>query len=111
MTIYPPANTVIFGVAAETSVLRLAEAAGAPVAHIFEVCEDPSWFGEPFFISQRIAGETLPKRILRLTAADPALGPRIGAKFGRGFAAIHSVPASGHPNRSADPSTWRPRRT
>lgn len=108
VTIYPPANTVIFGVVAETSVLRLAEAAGAPVAHVFEVCEDPSWFGEPFFISQRIAGETLPKRILRMTAADPALGLRIGAQLGRGFAAIHSVPATAAPEQIRRPSDVHP---
>src|SRR4051794_1537939 len=76
VTIYPPAGAAIFGVEAETGALRLAEAAGAPVAHVFEVCTDPSWFGEPFFISQRIQGGSLPRSILRLVAADDTLGDR-----------------------------------
>jgi len=93
VTIYPPAGTVIFGVEAETSALRLAEAAGAPVAHVHEVCDDPRWFGEPFFISTRMAGDSLPRNILRMVAQDPTLGPRIGAQLGSAFAAIHAVRA------------------
>ncbi len=93
VTVYPPADVVIFGVEAETGALRLAEAAGAPVAHVFEVCEDTSWFGEPFFISQRMPGVSLPKDILRLVAAHEGLGERMGRQVGAGFAAIHSVPA------------------
>ena len=91
VTIYPPAGTVILGVEAETGALRLAEAAGAPVAHVHEVCPDPSWFGEPFFISTRIEGDSLPRNILRRVAAQPSLGTRIGAQLGTAFAAIHKV--------------------
>jgi aminoglycoside phosphotransferase (APT) family kinase protein len=93
LTIYPPAGTVIFGVEAETGALRLAESAGAPVAHVHEVCADPTWFGEPFFISTRIEGESLPRNVLRLVAAHPGLGERIGAQLGTAFAAIHAVDA------------------
>lgn len=97
VTIYPPAGTVIFGVEAETGALRLAEAAGAPVAHVEAVCEDTSWFGEPFFISTRVRGVSLPRAILRLIEADPTLGARVGAQLGRAFAAIHDVPATATP--------------
>jgi aminoglycoside phosphotransferase (APT) family kinase protein len=97
VTIYPPADVVIFGVQDETAALRLAEKAGAPVPHVYEVCEDPSWFGEPFFISERVFGESLPRNILRLVAANEGLGERMGAQIGRGFAAIHSVPATDCP--------------
>jgi aminoglycoside phosphotransferase (APT) family kinase protein len=93
LTIYPPAGAVIFGVEAETGALRLAEEAGAPVAHVHEVCNDPSWFGEPFFVSTRMPGDSLPRNILRLVAQDPQLGPRIGAQLGAAFAAIHAVDA------------------
>jgi aminoglycoside phosphotransferase (APT) family kinase protein len=103
VTIYPPAEAVIFGVEAEAAVLRLGEAAGAPVAHVYEVGTDPSWFGEPFFISQRIPGETLAPRILRLAAATPGLGERIGAQLGRGFAGIHRVAATDAPEQVRRP--------
>lgn len=98
VTIYPPAGTVIVGVEAETGALRLAEAAGAPVAHVHEVCPDPEWFGEPFFISSRVPGDSLPRNILRMVAADPALGARIGAQLGAAFAAIHAVDAADTPD-------------
>ncbi len=98
LTIYPPAGTVILGVELETAALRLAEAAGAPVAHVYEVCTDDSWFGEPFFISSRIEGDSLPRNILRRIAADASLGPRIGAQLGTAFAAIHAVDATALPD-------------
>ena len=97
VTIYPPAGTTIFGVEAETAALALAEAAGAPVAHVFAACTDPSWFGEPFFISQRIFGETLPRNVLRLTDTTDGLGDRVGRQLGAAFAAIHRVPAADCP--------------
>ncbi|MDH4145221.1 MAG: phosphotransferase family protein [Acidimicrobiia bacterium] len=98
VTIYPPAGTVLFGVEAETDTLRLAERAGAPVAHVHEVCTDSSWFGEPFFISSRVEGETLPKRVLRtIEAAGPDQGERVAAQLGRAFAAIHRVDATEAP--------------
>ena len=103
VTIYPPAGIVTSGIEAETGSLVLAEAAGAPVAHVFEVCLDPSWFGEPFFISQRIFGESLPRGILRLVAADETLGETMARQLGRGFAAIHSVPADRCPEGTRRP--------
>ncbi|MPY93374.1 MAG: phosphotransferase [Acidimicrobiia bacterium] len=111
VTIYPPADVVIFGVHDETGALRLAEAANAPVPHVFEVCDDPSWFGEPFFISQRVFGESLPRSILRLVAADDSLGERVGAQIGRGFAAIHSVPATDCPETIRRPLDVAPSAT
>ncbi len=103
LTIYPPAGTVIFGVEAETEALRLAEAAGAPVAHVFEVCTDGGWFGEPFFISSRIPGDSLPRNILRRVAQDPTLGARVGSQLGTAFAAIHAVDGADAP---ADLRRW-----
>ncbi len=97
VTIYPPAGAVLFGVESETTVLRLAEAAGAPVAHVYEVCTDPTRFGEPFFISSRVRGDSLPRNLLRMVAADDTLGPRIGRQLGAAFAAIHRTPGSATP--------------
>lgn len=108
VTIYPPAGTVIYGIESETGALRLAEEAGAPVAHVYEVCTDPSWFGEPFFISSRIFGESLPRGILRLVAADDTLGERMGRQVGAGFAAIHSVPADACPEAMRRPLDQHP---
>ncbi|MDY7106302.1 MAG: phosphotransferase family protein [Actinomycetota bacterium] len=103
LTIYPPPDTVIFGVQTETEALRLVEKAGAPVAHVHELSDDTSWFGEPFFISSRIEGETVPRRILRQIGDDRELGERIGAQLGRAFASIHSVPATDAPEELRPP--------
>ncbi len=97
LTVYPPSDVVIFGVEAETGALRLAEAAGAPVPHVHEVCPDATWFGEPFFISSRVEGDSLPRNILRKVAATPGLGERVGAQLGAAFAAIHAVDAAAAP--------------
>lgn len=108
VTIYPPAGAWIFGVDAEAGALRLAEASGAPVAHVYEVCEDPSWFGQPFFISQRIFGESLPRNVLRLLDHDSELGAAMGVQLGRAFAAIHSVPATRCPEAIQRPTDVAP---
>ena len=82
----------------EASGIRLAEAAGMPVPHIHAVCTDPAFVGGPFFIGTRIAGETIPRRVLRLVEATPGLGPRLGRQCGQALARLHAVsPEQAHP--------------
>ncbi|MFN0089579.1 MAG: phosphotransferase family protein [Acidimicrobiales bacterium] len=97
LTIPPPADTVIFGVEAEADALRLAEAVGAPVPHVHEVCPDPALFGAPFFVSSRLEGETVPRRVLRLVDAVEGLGPRLAAQAAAALARLHSAPAQDAP--------------
>ncbi len=75
----------------EASGIRLAEAAGMPVPHIHATGSDPAFVGGPFFIGTRIAGETIPRRVLRLIEATPGLGPRLGRQCGEALARLHTV--------------------
>jgi len=109
LTISPPADTMVLGIVEETTALRLAEQKGAPVPHLFEMSEDPAWFGRPFFISGRVEGETVPRRVLRLVE-EHGIGELVGAQAGAAMARIHSVPVHDVPEPlrrepDRDPST------
>jgi aminoglycoside phosphotransferase (APT) family kinase protein len=47
---------------------------------------------EGVIVTARVAGESIPRRILRLSAANPALGPRLARDCARSLAALHSLP-------------------
>lgn len=79
----------------EFRLLRAAYAHAVPVPRVYWCSDDPSILGAPFFLMDRIDGETIPRRLLR----DPALaGARAGmaAQFGRIVAAIHGIDRVGH---------------
>jgi aminoglycoside phosphotransferase (APT) family kinase protein len=75
-----------------------------PAPHVHAVCEDASFVGGPFFVTTRVPGETIPRQVLRLVAADPALGPRLARQCGEALAKLHAAdPAGAHP-RIAKPA-------
>jgi aminoglycoside phosphotransferase (APT) family kinase protein len=99
-TIIPSAAVQIMPIEVEASNLRLAESAGMPAPHVFAVCHDPSFVGGPFFVTARVAGESIPRQILRLVEATPGLGPRLARQCGEALARLHAVdpdPAKAHP--------------
>ncbi len=49
----------------EARVLRAAADAGVPVPEVHWGSNDPAVLGSPFFLMERLAGETLPRRLLR----------------------------------------------
>jgi aminoglycoside phosphotransferase (APT) family kinase protein len=88
----------IMGIETEAATLKLAEAAGVAVAHVHAVCADPAYVGGPFFVTSQIAGETIPRQILRLVDATPGLGQKIARDIGASFARLHALdPALAHP--------------
>ena len=97
VTIIPNAALQLLPIEVEASHLRLAEAAGMPAPHVYAVCDDPSWLGGPFFVTARVAGETIPRQVLRLVAADAALGPRLARQCGEALARLHAADPGAHP--------------
>jgi aminoglycoside phosphotransferase (APT) family kinase protein len=88
----------IMTIETEAETLRLAEAAGVAVPHVHAVCMDPAYVGGPFFVTTQIAGETIPRQVLRLVEATPGLGANIGRGIGASFAKLHAIdPATVHP--------------
>ena len=102
-TITPNVAMQVMAAEVEASCLQLAEAAGAPAPHIHGVSSDPSFVGGPFFITSRVDGETIPRRVLRLVEAHAGLGERLGYQCGEALARLHSVDTS-----KASPALARP---
>jgi aminoglycoside phosphotransferase (APT) family kinase protein len=97
-TIIPNAAIQVMPMSVEASSLRLAEAAGAPAPHVHAASDDATILGGPFFLTSRIDGETIPRRVLRLVAENDGLGAKIAHQCGEALACIHSVdPKETHP--------------
>jgi aminoglycoside phosphotransferase (APT) family kinase protein len=90
LTMIPSAAIQLLDVAGESAVRTLAERAGVPVPHVHHVCADESVLGGPFFISTAVAGETVPRRVLRLVE-QTGVGPRVVAQLGDAMARLHAV--------------------
>ncbi len=91
VTAIPNANIELTPIVLEAQTIRTAEAAGVPVAHVVLDSDDASYLGGGFFITDRIEGETVPRRVLRLVARC-GNGDAIAARLGRALAALHAVP-------------------
>ncbi|MEV0347470.1 phosphotransferase family protein [Nonomuraea sp. NPDC050680] len=75
--------------ASEATLMRAAAEAGVPVPRIVAA-------GEAYILMTRVAGETIPRRILREEAYAGAR-PRLAAQCGAALAAIHRMPLSALP--------------
>lgn len=74
----------------EFRVLAAAGEAGLPVPRVHWCCTDPGVLGSPFFLMERVQGETIPRRILRDAAFEKARG-RLVARLGEVLAGIHAL--------------------
>lgn len=91
VTAIPNANIELTPIVLEAQTIRTAEDAGVPVAHVVLDSDDASYLGGGFFITGRIDGETVPRRVLRLVARC-GNGDAIAARLGGALAALHAVP-------------------
>ncbi len=91
VTAIPNANIELTPIVLEAQTIRTAEAAGVPVAHVVLDSDEASYLGGGFFITGRIDGETVPRRVLRLVARC-GNGDAIAARLGEALAALHAVP-------------------
>ena len=91
-TVIPTPDMQLVEVEVEADSLRFAEAAGVPVPHVHAVCSDPAYTGGPFFITSRIEGESIPRRVLRLVESHPGLGSALARQSGAALAKLHAAP-------------------
>lgn len=61
----PPGRTGEGDRGVEARVLRVAAEAGVPVPRVHWSCADPAVLDTPFFVMDRVEGETIPRRLLR----------------------------------------------
>jgi aminoglycoside phosphotransferase (APT) family kinase protein len=101
-----PPDEMHAGMLLEARAQRLAAAAGAPVPAVLVADESTATLGTPFLIADFVAGETIPRRILRsLDAADRT---RVLDQCAAALAAIHRADVTGADIPAADPiAQWR----
>ncbi len=89
-TIIPPGETVINSIEAEAGIRSLAEEVGVAVPHVHLQRSDGDLVGGPFMISDFVAGETVPRRVLRLVV-EHGHGERIAHQLGESLARLHAI--------------------
>ena len=101
-TILPTSEIEINPVTAEAAVRDLAERHGVPVPHVHATCTDASYVGGPFFVSERVDGESVPRRVLRLVHAE-GIGERVATQLGEALGHLHAIdPALAPPDLADD---------
>lgn len=109
-TILPTSEIEINPITAEAAVRDLAEANGVPVPHIHATTVDPSYVGGPFFVSDRVDGETIPRRVLRLVQ-ETGIGDKVAEQLGEALGRLHAVDPALAPADLADPGPGDPAAT
>ena len=74
----------------EFRLLRAAAEAGVPVPRVYWCATDSDTLGSPFFLMDRVPGETIPRRLLRdseYAAAREQMAPQLGEILAR----IHAI--------------------
>jgi len=90
LTALPNLDIQIQPMTVEAAVRTLAHEAGVPTPRILGATEDMSYMGGPFFISERIDGETIPRRVLRLVEQH-GIGTKVSEQLGAAFAKLHQI--------------------
>ena len=109
-TILPTAAIELNPITAEAAVRSLAEENGVPVPHIHAVCTDPSFVGGPFFLSDRVDGESVPRRVLRLVHAE-GIGARVAGQLGEALGRLHAIDPARAPGDLIDDRSENPAET
>ena len=89
-TIMPTAAIQLNSVGAEVGVRVLTREYGVPVPEVVAWSEDAAWVGGPFFLSQRVEGETVPRQVLRLVEAE-GIGELVVRQIGDAMARLHAI--------------------
>jgi aminoglycoside phosphotransferase (APT) family kinase protein len=89
-TIIPTAAIQQNPIPAEAAIRTLARANSVPVPATVAVCDDDSFVGGPFFVSELVEGETIPRRVLRLVD-NLGLGDVLAAQVGAACARLHGI--------------------
>lgn len=96
-TIVPTAAIQLLPVPAEAAVRSLVRERGVPVPEVVGWSEDSSWVGGPFFLSERVEGETVPRAVLRLIEQEGS-GDLVASQLGAALAHLHAIdPAAAPP--------------
>ncbi len=77
-------------VALQAAAMTAVRAAGVPVPQVYDYGEGALGRGRPYLLTERLDGETIPRRLLR-DDAYAAARPRLARRLGEVLAGIHRV--------------------
>ena len=89
-TIVPPGETILNEIDAEAAVRSVAEQGGVVVPHVHLCRTDGELVGGPFMVSDFVAGETVPRRVLRLVA-EQGIGDVVAEQLGESLGRLHAI--------------------
>ena len=98
--ILAPGARVVMAPEDDAALLRLARAAGAPVAQVLAAGNTAPITGAAAIIVSKISGESIPRKILR-DVNESGTGDDLAADLGMALAKIHSVPVDELPSNLA----------
>lgn len=75
----------------EVQWLQLAYRAQMAVAEVVASCDDVSVLGGPFFVTRRVDGVSIPKKVVEFCAQRDGLGSRVAFQIGESLARLHAV--------------------
>jgi aminoglycoside phosphotransferase (APT) family kinase protein len=78
------------GFSGEFEILRAAHARGVPVPRPWWWCGDPEPLGGPFYLMDRVEGETIARRIFRSEELESAR-EKLPAQLGTALASVHTI--------------------
>jgi len=81
----------------EAELIRLASAAGVPVPEVLAATDHLPGAGQPAIVSARVAGESIPRRILRALPRESD-GDALAAECGAALACVHRIDLSEAPD-------------
>lgn len=89
----------------EASLLAAASEAGVPVPKLVVADPEGEALGSPSLITERIAGETIPPRILHSQQYEAARA-RLAQQYGEALGRLHQIPADGLALQPQDPVAY-----
>lgn len=105
-----PAAIQLNRTGAEARMRMLARHEGVPVPAVIGWSEDDSWIGAPFFLSERIEGETVPRNVIRLVERE-GIGERVVGQLGGALARLHAIDPGRAPDGLIEPPGGDPAAT
>jgi aminoglycoside phosphotransferase (APT) family kinase protein len=103
LTALPTLDIQLLPPTVEAAVRKLAYDGGVPTPRIVGATDDPSYVGGPFFVSERVDGETIPRRVLRLVEQH-GIGETVAAQLGTAMGRLHALDPASAPRGIARPA-------
>ncbi|WP_054813166.1 phosphotransferase family protein [Nocardia arizonensis] len=93
-----PADVELVPIDVEAEIRELVRHNGVPTPRVIACCTDREPLGAPFLVSERVEGETVPRRVLRLIEAE-GIAERVADQVAEAMAHLHAIDPASAPRR------------